>query len=354
MDRNVLIEPPWRPPAFPWFFQKGRAKKITMNNTGKGKLDFRRLFFLFLLPAAILAACSKNQENKSVLSENVIAIVNQEYIYKEDFESGLEQFLSKYKISKASPAKEGAREPKNIVLEQLIQNKLFDQEIKRLSITVSIKELEDELRQIAGEYTKEELTKRLKEKNLSLQKWKDEVRRNLLIKKLIDREVIQKINVDEKDMHGYYEANKESFSLPKRAEVYHIIVPDESEARDISKELLSGADFNEMAQKHSLGFEAAAGGKMGIFSPGQLPEEFDNVIFKLGAGQHSDVIKTPYGYHLFKVTKIIEPKKMDFEEARKDIRKNLIKDKEKDAYPRWVHNLKANSKIVINKNLKLQ
>lgn len=319
-----------------------------MNNTGKGKLDFRRLFFLFLLPAAILAACSKNQENKPVLSENVVAIVNQEYIYKEDFESGLEQFLSKYKITKANPTKEGAREPKNIVLEQLVQNKLFDQEIKRLSITVSLKELEDELRQIAGEYTREELTKRLKEKNTTTQKWKDEIRRNLLIKKLIEREVIQKIIVDEKDMRNFYDANKETFSLPKRAEVYHIIVSDESEARDISKELLSGADFNELAQKYSLGFEAAAGGKMGIFSPGQLPEEFDDVISKLGAGQHSDVIKTPYGYHLFKVTKIIEPKKMDFEEARKDIRKNLIKEKEKDAYPRWLYNLKAGSKIIIN------
>jgi parvulin-like peptidyl-prolyl isomerase len=330
---EILIEP--------------ELKNIMPTNSARAILHIRGHLFLFILPLAILSACGQGQEDKSALSDNVVAIVNKEYIYREDFENGLEQFLSKYKITQAN-SREGQREPKDIVLDQLIQNKLFDQEIKRLNITITAKELEDELREITGEYTQEELSRKLKEKAVPFETWKDKIRRNLIIRKLLEREVIGKITVDDKEMLDYYQANAAAFSLPKRAGICHIIVSDESEAHGIYKELLAGANFSELAQKYSLGFEATSGGKMGVFSPGQLPEEFDKVIFNLKPGQYSDVIKTPYGYHLFMVVKIMEAKKMGLEEAKIDIRKNLIKKKENDAYARWLNNLKAISKIVIN------
>ncbi len=276
-----------------------------------------------------------------------MAVVNQENIYKADFQWELDRFTSRYNLKKNSPVN-GQRTPKDTVLGQLIHNKIFEQEIKRLNIMVSVKELEKELRYFTGEYTSDQLLRTLKEKKTSLKNWKNELRRNLLIKKLIDMEVLKKIRISEKEMRDYFEANRSDFSLPQRVEVSQIIVAEEADAHSIYKDLVAGADFSQKAKEYSLGPESNSGGQMGIFSPGQLPDEFDQVIFKLKPGQFSEVIRTPYGYHLFQVVRQLEEKKLDFEEAKVQIRKILLKEKEEVAYERWLKHLKAKSKIVVN------
>lgn len=304
---------------------------------------------VILLLSPSLSACTKETKKEFSLSENVVAVVNRENIYKEDFKSALEHFIAKYKIPSANTAS-GNRSPQQTVLDQLISNKLYEQEIRRLSITVSVKELDDELRLITGDYTQEEFSRRLKDKNISYAKWVEDIRKNLLIQKLLKREILQKITISEKEMKDYYEANRSEFTLPERAKISHIIISDESEARKVYEEIQSGADFNEKAKEHSLGVDSQSGGQMGIFSPGQLPDAFDKSIFKLKPGQYSDVVKTPYGYHLFKVEENYEATVMTFEESKETIRNTLLKKKEAEAFTGWLHALKAKSVITINES----
>lgn len=319
------------------------------NNERYKKTNIPAFLFFFFIPVFIFIACFDYSEDKSALPGNVVAVVNQEKIYKDDFEWELEHFMSRYNISKVDSGK-GERIPKDIVLEQLIRNKLFDQEIKRLSITVSVRELDDELRLITGEYTPDEFSKRLREKGIPFDKWKNKIRRNLLIKKLIEQEVLKRIPVNDREMWDYYQANQEVFSLPKRVEAYHIIVSDESEAHGIYEDLLSGVDFSEKAKQHSMGLESDSGGRMGMFSPGQLPEQFDKVIFNLKVGKFSDVIKTPYGYHIFKVIRIHKAKRMDFNDAKEKIKTIIVKEKESTTFAQWINKLKSKSKTIINEN----
>ena len=317
-------------------------------NTRKRSINFLILFLAGgVLAGQFLPACAKEKKQASSISENVVATVNRENIYKEDFEWELEQFFSKYNISK-DKATPGQRSPRQTVLEQLINNKLYDQEIRRLSITVSVKELDDELRHITGDYTQDEFSRRLKDKDISYNKWVEEVRKNLMVQKLLQKEILLKITISEKEMKDYYETNKTEFSLPERAKVSHIIVSDESEAYKIYESLQSGGDFNEKAKEHSLGVDSQTGGQMGIFTPGQLPEAFDKAIFKLKPGQFSEVVKTPYGYHLFKVMERYDAKLMSFEEAKANIKQTLLKKKEEEAFLNWLHTLKTKSSIIIN------
>lgn len=87
-----------------------------------------------------------------------------------------------------------------------------------------------------------------------------------------------------------------------RAAASHILVKTEAQARDLKKQIEGGADFAELAKKHSSCPSGRSGGALGEFGRGQMVPEFDRVVFgDLPVGQVSEPVKTQFGYHLVKV-----------------------------------------------------
>ena len=78
-----------------------------------------------------------------------------------------------------------------------------------------------------------------------------------------------------------------------------------------------------------------------------MPEEFDNV-FKLKIDGVSDIIRTPYGFHLFKVVDKVEDRKMSFDESKKQIEQALLLELQDKAFQKWLVQLKKKSAIDIN------
>ena len=121
----------------------------------------------------------------------------------------------------------------------------------------------------------------------------------------------------------------------------------QKEIREIQKELRSKQKtFPALAMEYSLGPEGEQGGDLGYFEAGQMPEEFDDV-FKLKINKVSGIIRTPYGFHLFKVVDIIKERKMDFEESKGRDKKILFQHLQDQAFKKWFVKLKQNSKIEI-------
>jgi peptidyl-prolyl cis-trans isomerase C len=88
------------------------------------------------------------------------------------------------------------------------------------------------------------------------------------------------------------------------ARARHILVASESLALDLKKQIEAGADFAELAKKHSSCPSRRDGGSLGEFSTGDMVPEFDRVVFgDLAVGQVSQPVKTQFGYHLIKVEK---------------------------------------------------
>lgn len=90
-----------------------------------------------------------------------------------------------------------------------------------------------------------------------------------------------------------------------RAVASHILVKTEAEALDLKKKIESeGADFGELAKKHSSCPSGRGGGSLGEFGKGAMVPEFDRVVFSdLPVGAVSDPVKTQFGYHILKVDK---------------------------------------------------
>jgi peptidyl-prolyl cis-trans isomerase C len=91
--------------------------------------------------------------------------------------------------------------------------------------------------------------------------------------------------------------------MAKQASARHILVKTEAECADLKKQIEGGADFADLAKKHSTCPSGRSGGDLGSFGPGRMVAEFDKVVFTAPVGEVQGPVKTQFGYHLLEVTK---------------------------------------------------
>jgi peptidyl-prolyl cis-trans isomerase C len=87
-----------------------------------------------------------------------------------------------------------------------------------------------------------------------------------------------------------------------KATARHILVATEAECQSLKDEIEGGADFGEVAQKHSSCPSGQRGGDLGEFGPGMMVPEFDKVVFSADVGTVQGPVQTQFGYHLLEVT----------------------------------------------------
>jgi peptidyl-prolyl cis-trans isomerase C len=87
-----------------------------------------------------------------------------------------------------------------------------------------------------------------------------------------------------------------------RARARHILVETQEQCEDIKTQIEGGADFAELAKEHSQCPSGQRGGDLGEFSPGQMVQEFDTVVFSGDLGKIHGPVQTQFGYHLIDIT----------------------------------------------------
>ena len=87
-----------------------------------------------------------------------------------------------------------------------------------------------------------------------------------------------------------------------KASARHILVKTEEACVDLKTKIEEGADFADIAKKHSECPSGNEGGNLGEFSPGQMVPEFDTVVFNDDVGKVHGPVKTQFGYHLIEIT----------------------------------------------------
>jgi len=279
------------------------------------------------------------------LPEHIIAQVNEEQIPVEEFDREFKELI-------LEPGKEvkgtGLGALRQAYLDQVIERKILVQEARRLGIKVSQNELNRAISEIKMDYPGEGFGEKLGLKGISLEEWKVRLEEKLLAEKVIRRASHSQEKINEKEALQYYEDHRSSFQIGPKVRVRQIIVADGEEAIQILKRLKKGESFEKVAKEKSLGPEKAQGGDLGYFSPGEKPAEFDHV-FAMEVGVISEVIKSPYGYHIFKLEERIEPRQIPFEEAKLGILQELEQKKGEENYQKWLKSLKGKARVKINK-----
>lgn len=280
------------------------------------------------------------------LEQNLVAEVNGNPITVETFNRKYHRFIQRFNIPVAeSPS--AAKELKAGFLNKLIETELLLQEAAARGLTVTDEELDREINQLKEDYPKDTLDEALERIGLKLEEWKEDRKEKLLIDKLIQMEIDSNIHVSDEEILEYYKANKEKYQLPLMVRARQIVVATEEEAKALRTRLLKGEDFAKLARKYSLSPDAQAGGELGVFAKGQMPEEFDNVVFRYRVGSISKVVKSPYGYHIFKVEDRIRPRVQKLEEVRDQIAAEIFQDRQEAYFKEWLESLKKQARITI-------
>jgi parvulin-like peptidyl-prolyl isomerase len=276
----------------------------------------------------------------------LVAEVNGKPITADVFNEKYNRFTLRFHVPVAeSPT--SVSELKLGFLNKLIETELLLQEADVRSLTVTDEELDLEISHLKEDYPKDTLNEALERIGLQLEEWKEDRKEKLLIDKLIKREVDSVIHVSDDDIREYYDANKDEFQQPLMVRARQIVVGTEKEASALRTRLVRGEDFAEVARLHSLSPDAQSGGDLGVFAKGQMPEEFDEIVFRYRVGSISKVVKSPYGYHIFKVEDRMRPRLREIEEVRDQIAAGIFQGRQEIFFKDWLDSLKKQARIII-------
>lgn len=138
--------------------------------------------------------------------------------------------------------------------------------------------------------------------------------------KLKQKLALEHLKIQDKDLKALYEQKKPEIR------VSHILVSDETLAKDIKSKIDSGEDFGSLAKEFSQDIATKEkGGDIGYFKEGDMVQAFQDAARKLKVGEVSQPVKTDFGYH---VIKLLDEKKLpSFEQMKPQLQSELISNK---------------------------
>jgi len=300
------------------------------------------------LGAAFLLASCKEPEVRH--EGEIVAVVDGEPIRVEELERALAAEAAITGDALDDPAWRDERRRR--LLDDLVERKLLEQAAVRRGIRVSEAEIDRALLRLRADYPGEAYEDLLSSQKLGPTELRDRLRRQLLLERLLSREVYARVAVTDAEIDLWLEQNPDFLrSRPERVRASQIVVRTEEEARRILAELRKGASFAELAARHSLSPDAKVGGDLGWFARGEMPPPFEEVCFKLAPGEVSDVVESEYGFHLFLVQEKDRGQEVDEAERRKEAEARILREKALAAQAEFLARLRAEASIEVIENV---
>lgn len=290
--------------------------------------------------------------------DGIAATVNDDIITTADVDKEYDQLLKDF--DKLPPAEKlGLR---SAALNRLIDKKLIDQKIRELNISVSDEEVKAAIDDVKKQnnLSQEALVRALGAQGMTFDQYRTQLKDQLERLRLMGQEVRSKIQVGEKEMREYYDANRAKYGYDQQFRARHIffkvdkkaspaeVAKVEKEANDVLKEARAGKDFIELAKKYSNDPAAAKdGGDLGTFKRSEMLPEIGDTVAAMKPGEVSSVVRSPAGFHIIKLEEKSEATGKKFEDVKGEIEDILYKKKSDERFTQWVKDLRASAAIEI-------
>jgi parvulin-like peptidyl-prolyl isomerase len=309
-------------------------------------------FVTYIAPALFLGllffSCTKKEDANSPVTDpasavspdiRVVATVNGDPITLAEFQERLAR-------AGFRPDKEVEPQVKEELLNRLVERKMLLREAQRRRIKIGLPDINNRIESFRSEQGQDVKTV-LAGQGIDFEKWKNDVWEDLMIERLLAHDVNNKVAVSGVEVRKYYQNNPQQFERSEQVRVRQIVVSSEAEAQQVLEQLQGNPDFAAIARERSTAPEAAQGGDLGYFSRGDMPAEF-NVVFTLPKGGVSGIVKSPYGFHVFKLESKRPAGLLGFEEASPTIREKLMHEKQDRRYQQWFKELRSRTKFEVN------
>jgi peptidyl-prolyl cis-trans isomerase SurA len=273
----------------------------------KENFPFTRGFYGFVPLVLLLALAGCNSQP----SGDVMATVDGRKIFRSDVDKYYQTQLAS---AQQPPTGEQATALRLNILHQLIDDEILMRRAEKLGLLATDEEVDRKLNDVKSPFTQEEFNKRLKDQKITEADYKRDIRRSITEEKVLNKEVVSKINVTDQDISDYYNTHKAEFNLIEPqyhlAQIMVTSAPDpqahnqndkaqnEADARKkiqmIANRLDSGDDFGTLAMKYSEDPQTSGnGGDLGTVPESGLKQTDSatrEAVLKLKPGQYSPII----------------------------------------------------------------
>lgn len=316
-------------------------------------LKFRLLVLISLIFILSLAS------HASILLDRVVAVVNKEVITWSELYKVMEfEATTQIKNLSEEERKKIFKESEASFLETLIDMRLQLQEARTLGLEVTQEEITETIENIKKKYsmTQTDFVESLKKEGLSLEDYHKRLSEQILINKVVNYQIRNKIVISDADVKQYMEANKEAFSGSETYRLRQIFFkkPEgstvdkksvEEKALEIIKRLKAGEDFSALARVHSEDPSGRLGGDLGFVNKDLLAKEFVTVLSGMNAGDFSMPFWTDKGLHIIKLDEKISAQNRD--KVREDVQRQLTEEQFSEKYKSWTKGLREKAFIEI-------
>jgi len=272
-----------------------------------------------LAALGVAPACKK----QGPPAPDVWAVVNGEAVKRDEVEK---YYRSRVTRETQEPSQEEALSLKLNILDELINNEILLERAKKLSLEASDGEVEDKFTEFKSPYTEDEFQRQMKDRGFTVDDLKRDLRRQLSIQKLINKEVVAKVAITDQDVTDFYNQNRSQFNVaePQYRIAQIVVTPrkdpllrnrknddatTEAEARHkcatLLERLAGGADFATLAMDYSEDpTTATTGGDLGYVPESALSQSdpaLKKVVLALKPGQTSGVIALRDSYRILRL-----------------------------------------------------
>jgi peptidyl-prolyl cis-trans isomerase C len=288
----------------------------------------------------------------------IVARVNGQAISKPDFERAIKN------LEKRNGGPVPADQRNQIlrsVLDQMIGYRLLAQEAANRKIAVTDAEIDGAVSQVRGQYPNEQaFNAAVAEQGMTAEIVRDQARTDLLVTKVLQAEVEPKLTVQDAEIGDYYAKNPDKFAGDEAVHASHILirVPEKADAAAKTKararaqgvlaKVKRGADFGKLATELSEDpISGARAGDVGFFTHGQMVPAFEAAAFAMQPGTISDIVESPFGFHIIKVIEKRPPRALPLEEVKGKIKEFLLQQQREQKTAVFIDQLNTKGKVEI-------
>jgi len=235
------------------------------------------------------------------------------------------------------------------ILDDAVDRLLLLQAARERSVAVGPEQVEQALLRLRADYPGSHFDDLLAQEKVSATELKARLREQLTVERLFADQVFPRVQVAEDEVQRWYDGHGPDFDEPERVRARQVVVRTREEAVRVREELRRRPlSFPEVARRASLAPEGRNGGDLGYFGKGSgMPEVFD-VCFRLAPQQISEIVPSPYGFHLFQVTEKKPAGRRSLADARAEIREKLLREKRARAQEEYLAALRQKARVTID------
>ena len=269
--------------------------------------------FLLLIASVLVCITVTTQAAEVVKIDRIVAIVDQTVVTEQELESRIRTVTAQLQ-------KQGTElPPENIlrkqILERLISDTLQLQYAAQSGLKVDDSQLDKTIERIAeqNQLTLTEFADALAKDGVSMGKFRADIRNEITIARLREREVDSRVNVSESEIDNFLTTQASSNENQDEYEIAHILIrtPEEGATEDVQKAkakvdevikaLQAGTNFAKVSASFSDAPNALEGGSLGWKSSTQMPALFLDALKNMQVGSVSEVLRSPNGFHILKL-----------------------------------------------------